>query len=38
MDDFDPADIGGEPTDAVVVDKRGTLMRERESYERVIEG
>jgi hypothetical protein len=35
---FNPADIGGEPTEPVVVDKRGTLMVERESYERVIEG
>jgi len=37
-DAFNPADIGGEPQEAVVVDKRGTLMMERESYERVIEG
>src|SRR5262245_20558020 len=35
---FNPAEIGGEPVDPVVVDKRGTLMIERESYERVIEG
>jgi hypothetical protein len=35
---FDANAIGGEPQEAVVVDRRGTLMRERESYERVIEG
>lgn len=37
-DAFNPAEIGGEPTEPVEVDKRGTLMVERESYERVIEG
>lgn len=41
MTDFDHTQLGdqtGQEIPAVVVDKRGVLMRERESYERVIEG